>query len=76
MASAKYKMISIPEVQATVLKHATALPTEVVPLASSLGRILSEDVFSKEPLPPFPASIKVWCTACYWQCSRRPPAVA
>jgi gephyrin len=59
MAAAKYKMISIPEAQATVLKHAAALPTEVVPLASALGRILSQEVVAQEPLPPFPASIKV-----------------
>ena len=27
-------------------------------LSDALGRVLAENVFAKEPLPPFPASIK------------------
>ena len=57
--SSKYKMISIPEAQATVLAHAPALGAEEVPLAEALGRVLAETVTAVDSLPPFPASIKV-----------------
>ena len=30
----------------------------MVDFTVSLGRVLAEDVFAKDPLPPFPASIK------------------
>jgi gephyrin len=29
-----------------------------VDFTEALGRVLAEDVFAKDPLPPFPASIK------------------
>ena len=29
-----------------------------VPVADALGLVLAEDIFAKDPLPPFPASIK------------------
>jgi len=58
MAS-KYKMISIPEAQDTVLQHTPVLAPIEVPLQASLGRILGETVTAPSPLPPFPASIKV-----------------
>lgn len=32
--------------------------TEQVKIEDSLGRVLAEDVYSKEPLPPFEASTK------------------
>jgi hypothetical protein len=35
------------------------LGTEVVGHASALGRILCQEVRASDPLPPFPASIKV-----------------
>jgi gephyrin len=42
----------------TVLDHAEVLGTEMVDFTEALGRVLAEDVFAKDPLPPFPASIK------------------
>lgn len=32
---------------------------QALPLGDTLGRILAHDVTASEPLPPFPASIKV-----------------
>jgi gephyrin len=40
------------------LDHAEALDTEMVGFTEALGRVLAEDVFARDPLPPFPASIK------------------
>jgi gephyrin len=34
------------------------LGTEKVLFTKALGRVLAEDVFAKDPLPPFPASTK------------------
>jgi gephyrin len=42
----------------TVLEHAEELGTEMVNFTEALGHVLAEDVFAKDPLPPFPASIK------------------
>ena len=58
MTASQYKMISIPEAQATVLQHTKPLGTEQVQLADALGRTLAAAVIANEPLPPFPASIK------------------
>lgn len=41
-----------------MLEHAEVLGTERVNFTEALGRVLAEDVFAKDPLPPFPASIK------------------
>ena len=35
------------------------LDVEVVGYTDAIGRVLAEDVVAKDPLPPFPASIKV-----------------
>ena len=59
--AAAYRLISIPEAQETVLRHALPLPPQRVGLGSAVGRILLQDVLAPEPLPPFPASIKA-CT--------------
>jgi hypothetical protein len=59
MAAARYKMISIPEAQATVLQHTPVLESETVPLGSALGRVLAKTVTARDNLPPFPASIMV-----------------
>lgn len=59
MANASaYKMISIPEAQAIVLEHTPVLPAETVSLHLALDRVLAETVTARDPLPPFPASIK------------------
>lgn len=49
---------SVEEAIIEVFKQAHTLPIESLPLSSSLlGRILAEDIISKENFPPFPASI-------------------
>ena len=54
-----YRMVSIAEAQETVLKAISPLPSVSVGLSDAVGYILGEDVIAREPLPPFPASIKV-----------------
>lgn len=53
-----YPLIDVATAQKTVLRYAEVLGTEVVDFTVTLGRVLAEDVFAKDPLPPFPASIK------------------
>ncbi|KAK3092834.1 hypothetical protein FSP39_007734 [Pinctada imbricata] len=53
-----YPLISVEEALNIVLQDANILGTEMVHFKKSIGRILAEDVFAKDPLPPFPASIK------------------
>lgn len=44
----------------TVLTVAQRLPPVTVPLHEALGKVLAEDVRAPDPLPPYPASIKVF----------------
>ena len=37
----------------------SVLDIETVSFTDAIGRVLAEDVVAKDPLPPFPASIKV-----------------
>ncbi|BDA47114.1 Gephyrin [Coccomyxa sp. Obi] len=53
-----YRMVSIAEAQETVLKAIGPLPVTSVGLSDANGHVLGEDVIAREPLPPFPASIK------------------
>ncbi len=55
-----YPMISVDEAQKIVLDHCKKfdLGFEVVSYRVALGRVLAEDVPARDPLPPFPASIK------------------
>lgn len=53
-----YPLIDVATAQKTVLQFAEVLGTEVVDFTVALGRVLAEDVFAEDPLPPFPASIK------------------
>lgn len=39
-----------------VLEHTQPLGVEDVALAASMGRVLAEDLFADDPLPPFPSS--------------------
>lgn len=57
--AALYKMISIPHAQKTVLQETHILPSQTVDLSHAIGCNLTEDILAPEPLPPFPASIKV-----------------
>ena len=59
MPEALYKFVSIPESQAISLRETTCLGAEMVSFTEALGQIVAEDVLAPEPLPPFPASIKV-----------------
>ena len=56
---AGYKWVSIPEAQSVILQESVPLPEVATPLSEATGGILAQDVISREPLPPFPASIKV-----------------
>ncbi len=47
-----------------MLEHTRLLSPEALPLGGILGRVLSEDVTASEPLPPYPASIKVPLPTC------------
>jgi gephyrin len=53
-----YPLIDVATAQKIVLEHAEILGTEMVTYTEALGRVLAEDVFTKDPHPPFPASIK------------------
>lgn len=46
-------MISSEEALKLVLENRTEMGTERVPLSSSIGRILAEDLLADRPLPPF-----------------------
>lgn len=59
MAAAAYKMLSVAEATEVALAHTPTLPPATATLADCLGRVLAEDVKAPEPLPPFPASMKV-----------------
>ncbi len=53
-----YPMVTVSEAQAMVLNCCNSLEAETVSLEEGLGRVLAEDVAAKDPLPPFPASVK------------------
>lgn len=49
-------LLTVDEALACILDRASALPTEVVPVESSLGRVVREPVISRTSLPPFASS--------------------
>lgn len=51
--------MSIPEAQQVILSETTALKPARALLSQATGSVLAVDVRAPEPLPPFPASIKV-----------------
>lgn len=55
----KPSMISVNEALQIVLKVAQRLAPVTVPLHEALGKVLAEDIRASDPLPPYPASIKV-----------------
>lgn len=63
--SAFYKMLSVPDAEALVLKETEQLPSQSVPFHAAFQHVLAEDVLAQEPVPGFRASIKVtersWC---------------
>ena len=58
MAESSYPMVSVTQALDCVLEQAQPLQPQTVSLRDALGLILAEDVHAKEPLPPFPASVK------------------
>ena len=54
-------MISVDEALQIVLSQSQKLPPITVPLKDALGKILAEDIHAPDPLPPYPASVKVYC---------------
>ena len=52
-------MVSMETALALILDQAAALPTTVVALDNALGTVLAVPVIARDPLPPFPASVKV-----------------
>lgn len=57
--STKPTLLSAEEALQIVLKVVQRLPPVTVPLHDALGKVLAEDIRAGEPLPAFPASIKV-----------------
>ncbi|KAG8371062.1 hypothetical protein BUALT_Bualt13G0047900 [Buddleja alternifolia] len=53
------KMVSVEEALRIVLGVAQRLSPVTVPIHAALGKILAQDVAARDPLPPYPASIKV-----------------
>lgn len=51
-------MISVSQATEIVLSHAEKGSIKTLPMHEALGFVLAEDIFAKDPLPPFPASIK------------------
>lgn len=52
-------MITVEEALKTVLSVAQRLEPVTVPLHEAHGKILAQDIQAPDPLPPYPASIKV-----------------
>ncbi|XP_057381819.1 gephyrin-like [Daphnia carinata] len=53
-----FPMISVEEAQHIVLNHCNVTAYEAIDYMSCVGRVLASDIFSRDPLPPFPASMK------------------
>ena len=50
------KLLSVDEARGRMLAEIAALPSETVPLAQSIGRVLAQDVTAVRDQPPFAAS--------------------
>jgi len=53
-----FPMISVDEAQILVLDHCVPSNVEKIYYLDGINRVLAADVFARDPLPPFPASIK------------------
>ena len=60
MTANLYKMLSIAEANAIVQSSISPLESIDVNLLDATGYVLAVDMKAQEPLPPFPASIKVY----------------
>ena len=54
-------IVTVQQATNIVLSVAKRLSRVTVPLQDALWAILAEEVVAPEPLPPFPASVKVHC---------------
>lgn len=52
-------MISVADALQSVLNVCQRLPPVTVSLHSALGKVLAQDIRAPDPLPPYPASVKV-----------------
>jgi hypothetical protein len=52
-------MISVTDALQTVLNASKRLPPISVSLHDALGKVLAQTIHASDPLPPYPASIKV-----------------
>jgi gephyrin len=59
LAKSPSVMLSVQDALHIVLSHAHLLQPVSVSLRQALGRILAEDLTAPDPLPPYPASVKV-----------------
>lgn len=55
----KTGMITTEEALRIVLGVCERLPPVIVSLHEALGKVLAEDIRAPDPLPPYPASVKV-----------------
>ena len=58
-SSEKTEMIPTEEALRIVLSVSERLAPVVVSLQEALGKVLAEDIRAPDPLPPYPASVKV-----------------
>lgn len=56
MRESPYPLVSVEDAVATVLRWATPLPVQEVPLAAAVGMVLARDVAAPISLPPFAAA--------------------
>ncbi|XP_027015721.1 gephyrin-like isoform X1 [Tachysurus fulvidraco] len=53
-----FPLTSMDKAFITVLEMTSVLGTEIINYRDGMGRVLAQDVYSKDNLPPFPASVK------------------
>ncbi|XP_078262465.1 gephyrin isoform X19 [Rhinoraja longicauda] len=53
-----FPLTSMDKAFITVLEMTPVLSTEIINYRDGMGRVLAQDVFAKDNLPPFPASVK------------------
>lgn len=52
-----YSLLSVSDALDLILSFSLTLPPVKIPIIDAAGKILAEDVFAKDNLPPFRASI-------------------
>lgn len=54
-----FPLTSMDKAFITVLEMTPVLGTEIINYRDGMGRVLAQDVYAKDNLPPFPASVKM-----------------